>query len=133
MGFKDDVAYARGHEFTQEELLSLHPRHIAWWMSLCAYGTADPGPDDRPILHRSSGLGFAKKATSFFMPNKNTKWNVESETGNPTMSVAVNELIKVVKKAEVRKRGKKLNAKWDLKRAECRKSLRILEGNGDFH
>jgi hypothetical protein len=92
-----------------------------------------PTADDNPTLKRSSGLEFGKKAVSFFMPNKNTPWNIESETGNPTMSVAVNELIKRVKKCEVRKRGKKSNAKRDLQRAEFRKTLRLLEGHGDFH
>ena len=57
------------------------------------------------------------------MVNRYTKWNVEHETGNPTMAVAVNELIKLVKKAEVRKQGKKSNAKRDLKRPEFRKGL----------
>jgi hypothetical protein len=32
-------------------------------------------------------------------------WNAISEHGNPTMSIEVNELIKKVKKKEVRKQG----------------------------
>ena len=107
--------------------------HIVRYMSLKTYGVEVPTEDQRPTDRRSSGLDFVKKAISFFMPNQNVKWNVESETGNPTMSVAVNALIKRVKKEEVRKRGKKSNAKRDMKRPEFRKSLRILQGHDDFH
>jgi hypothetical protein len=56
-------------------------------------------------------LEFVKKTISSFMPNRNVQWNVESQTGNPTMSLAVNDLIKKIKKAEVRKLGKKYLAK----------------------
>ena len=40
------------------------------------------------------------------MPNKLIGWNVVTQTGNPTRSVPVNQLIKDVKKAEVRRQGK---------------------------
>ena len=76
-------------------------------------------------------MEVVKKAISFFMPNQNVKWNVEAETGNPTMSVAVNNVIKSMKKQEVRKLGKRSNAKRDLKRPEYRKTLRLLESSAD--
>jgi hypothetical protein len=97
-----------------------------------AYGTETPGPDDRPTLRRSSGIQFVKKAISYFMPDNSVAWNSRSNTGNPTMSKDVNKLISVIKKAEVRKQGKKSNAKRDLKRAEFKKTLRLLEKNRGF-
>ena len=100
-------------------------------MCLIAYGTETPGDNDRPTQRRSSGLAFVKKALSFFMPNQTAKWNVEHQSGNPTMSVPVNQLIKRIKKDEVRKRGKQSNAKRDMKRTEFRKTLRLLEVHGD--
>jgi hypothetical protein len=116
MAFKDGVeGYPKGHQFSQEELLSIRPRDIVRWMCRDAFGTPDPGPDDKPTERRSAGLGFAKKAISFFMPHKNMHWNVSTEMGNPTKSVAVNDLMKQVRKMEVRKQGKKSNAKRDLK------------------
>ena len=127
MGWKDGRNYERATNFTQEQLLEICPHHIVRHMSLLAYGVEAPEDDGRPTHRRASGLEFQKKAISFFMPNQNAKWNVESETGNPTMSVAVNALIKRIKKDEVRKRGKKSNAKRDLKRTEFRKTLRLLE------
>jgi hypothetical protein len=40
------------------------------------------------------------------MPNKLASWNSLIRCGNPTRSIPVNELIKAVKKKEVRKQGK---------------------------
>ena len=128
MAWKDGHNYDPATtEFTQEQLLEIRPSHIVRYMSLLAYGMETPEDNSRPTHRRSSGMEFQKKALSFFMPNQNAKWNVESSTGNPTMSVAVNALIKRIRKDEVRKRGKKSNAKRDLKRTEFRKTLRLLE------
>jgi hypothetical protein len=119
--------YEKGAVFTLAQLFEITPRDIVRYMCLQAYQTEDPGPEDKPIHARSGGLEVVKKAISSFMPNRNVKWNVKSQTGNPTMSVAVNDLIKKIKKAEVRKQGKKSNAKGDLKRPEFRKTHRLLE------
>ena len=113
MEFKDGQpdAYGKGYRFSQAQLLAIRPIDIVRWMCRDAFGTPEPGPEDKPTERRSSGLAFAKKAVSYFMPNKHMHWNVETEAGNPTKSVAVNELIKQVKKLEVRKQGKPSNAK----------------------
>jgi hypothetical protein len=132
MQWKHGRLYDEGHIFTQEELLAIRPIHLVRYMSLVAYDKEEPGPDDKPTHRRSTGLEFFKKAVSSFMPNRNVAWNVESNTGNPTMSVAVNDLLKKIKKAEVRKQGKKSNAKRDLKRAEFRQTVRLLEKHSDF-
>ena len=133
MEWKDGRAYQRDHAFTNAQLFEIRPHQLVRYMCLLSYGTEEPGNDDHPTLRRSSGLAFFKKAVSFFMPNRNMQWNVETESGNPTMSVAVNDLIKTVKREEVRKRGKKSNAKRDMKRTEFRKSLRLLEIHPDYH
>jgi uncharacterized protein YfaQ (DUF2300 family) len=57
-----------------------------------------------------------QKTVPYFMPNKNMQWNVKKEDMNPTKSVAVNDLIKQVKKAELQKKGKQRNTKRDLTR-----------------
>jgi hypothetical protein len=133
MSHKDNALYPENHVIYQVQLNSLRPGYIVRWMCLNAYGAEVPGPNNKPLQARSLGLGFAKKAISYFMVNKHTKWNVEHGTGNPTMSVAVNELIKVVRKLEVQKQGKKSNTKKDLKRPEFRLRLRILERSNDFN
>ena len=113
MSFKDNLQYQRDRQFTTEELSAITPEVIVRWMSLKVYGTPDPSPNDNPIEGRSSLLAYAKKAISFFMPNKLMYWNelANPPIGNPTKSAAVNELIKRVKKKEVRKQGKPSQAR----------------------
>jgi hypothetical protein len=127
MVWKDGTNYPAWTVFTQEQLLAIRARHLVQYMSLLAYQTEKPGEGDHPTEARSTGLEFVKKAISSFMPNRNVQWNMESQTGNPTMSVAINDLIKKIKKGEVCKLGKKSNAKRDMKRADFRKYLRLLE------
>ena len=68
----------------------------------------DPGANDIPTEDRSSALAFAKKAISYFVPNKLVSWNAlaNSSVGNPTKSIAANSLMKIVKKKVVRRQGK---------------------------
>ena len=67
------------------------------------------------------------------MPNKGQHWNVEGETGDPTMSRPVNDLMKDIKWCEAQKQGKKLNAKRDLKCIEFQKMLCILKEQNAFN
>ena len=69
------------------------------------YGSPNPTDEDNPTKGRSSSIEFGKKAISYFMPNRLAHWDVQTNRGNPTKSVLVNELIKKVKKKEVRKQG----------------------------
>jgi hypothetical protein len=67
----------------------------------------DPGPDNNPAHRQLSSLMYYKKVTiSYFMPHWLVTWNEITMAGNPTRYVAVNDLIKAVKKKEVRKQGK---------------------------
>ena len=59
-------------------------------------------------------LEYYKKALSYYMPNRLIGWNAISKTGNPTRSIPVNELIKAVKKKEVRRQGKPSSARRPL-------------------
>jgi hypothetical protein len=108
------------------------PHMLTRYMKLLAYGTKTPGPDDRPTERRASGLAFVKKALSYFWPDNTTPWNTAAQSGNPTMSKDVNKLIDLIKKSEVRKQGKQSNAKQDMKRAEFKKTLRLLEASRGF-
>ena len=94
--------------FTNEELAQITPETIVRWMCVKAYGIPDSGPNDNPTEGRSSALAFAKKAISYFMPNKLMSWNALANppVGNPTKSIAVNNIIKLVKKKEVRRQGR---------------------------
>ena len=60
--------------FAEAELINVTPDDIVKYMSFSAYGTATPGPDDRPTNWRSDTAEFAKKAISHYMPNTGA-WN----------------------------------------------------------
>ena len=64
---------------------------------------------------------------------RNATWNPMLQVGNPTKSVPVNVLIKVIKKAEVRRQGKPSEARREIERAECLRTLQILNDNPEGH
>jgi hypothetical protein len=119
-------AYDKDCIFSQDELLALTPAEIMRWVCRKAYGMPEPCVDNHPTLCRSTLLEFWKKAISSFMPNGLMSWNVLSNVGNPTKSIEVNDLIKAVKKKEVRKQGKASTARRPLQHDKYQKLLKYL-------
>jgi hypothetical protein len=132
MSFKDQQRYEKETDFTQEQRAAIKPADIVRWMCQKVYGMPEPGFDDNPTLGRSSSLEYYKKALSHYMVNRLTPWNEISQVGNPTRSVEVNNLIKRVKKKEVRKQGKKSSARRPLEPAEFLRTLRMLNESHDI-
>ena len=88
-------------------------------MQLKAFGDSDPTPDMMPLKGRANSLGQYKKALSYYLRTLNSDaWNERSQEGNATRSAKVNNLIKRVKKAEVRKLGKRSAARRPLECSE---------------
>jgi hypothetical protein len=88
--------------------------------------TPDPDNDAKPTEAQSSSLLYWKKALSSYMPNRLMTWNVAIQQGNPTKSAEVNNLIKKVKKCEVRHVGAPSKARRAAKMDEYRAAMRIL-------
>ena len=65
-------------------------------------------------ITRASNDDFRKKALSYYMLNRLQAWNGETKVGNPTRSVEPNDLIKRIKKFEVRGIGIKSQAVWPM-------------------
>jgi len=63
---------------------------------------------------------------------RNSTWNPQAGVGNPTRSVDVNELIKAVKKREVRKQGKPSQARRELEEAEFLQTNQLLNNEATF-
>jgi hypothetical protein len=99
-------------------------------------------------------LPFARNQ-SYFMADGSAHWNSHGQTGNPTMSKAVNKLIaeitkqeaqsyptmskavnkliaEITKRHKVWKQGKSSNAKRDMKRAKFKKTLSLLRNSNGF-
>jgi len=111
---------------TQERLLQLTPCDIERWMKTKAYRTPDPGNDANPTEARSNSLEYWKKALPSYMPNRLMTWNVATQQGNPTKSAEVNNLIKKVKKCEVRHVGAPSQARRAATMNEYRTAMHIL-------
>ncbi|KNC74193.1 hypothetical protein SARC_13253 [Sphaeroforma arctica JP610] len=97
------------------------------------YGRENPGPDDHPTLRRESGLGFLKKSISYYMPLIANDWDPVDMKGNPTRSKDVNDLLKTIKRAELRGEGKADAAKRLIEYDEFRQILAINLENKNFH
>lgn len=127
---KDQAEYGQDHVFSDEVLASLTPDDIVKYLKYKAYGNPDANvATDTPTEGRSSALEYYKKAISFFIPMRNATWNPMASVGNPTRSVEVNELIKEVKKAEVRKQGKPSQARRELEEGEFLQTNQLLNNN----
>jgi hypothetical protein len=125
--FEDDAV------FTKEQLLTIKPKDVKEFLCMKAYNDPWPKIDqgDRPTHGRSDSLYYIKKALSYYMPYKNAAW-VDGK-GNPTKSQTVNDMIKEVKKFEVRGEGSASNAKRPLKPSEFRKTQELFRRQGDFN
>ena len=84
------------------------------------FGEPNPGPNSRPTEGRSSSLEYYKKAISYYMPNQHIGWDMEAERGNPTRSLEVQNLIKSIKRLEVRRQGKPSAARRPMEMEEMR-------------
>ncbi|KAI2498774.1 hypothetical protein MHU86_15730 [Fragilaria crotonensis] len=134
MTFKDNTDYDKDSnivEFTQEQLLAITPDDLKRWMCVTAYGG--------PIQVRRSAnpctisfLENAKKAISFFMPRKQP-WDDPSMVGNPTRSIAVNGLIRSIRRHEVRGEGVPSSAKRAVTKAEFEQAMNQLNSFDDIH
>jgi hypothetical protein len=129
LSFVHHTEYSRDKTYTKGELRALTPENILHWMNLKAFGVTDPPADANPISARSNSLSFWKKAISFFMPNRLMVWTSGRNEGNPTRSIEVNNLIKRVKKKEVRKQGVASQCRRAITEVEFRTMQKILQNH----
>ena len=125
MSWRDEVSYGKDHFFSDEELGAITPVQLKRWCCFKVYGVADPQQDDKPTQGRSSSLEFYKKAISYYQPNRLIAWNTLRGEGNPTRSTEVNDLIKKIKKSEVRKEGAASRARRAMEKEEFEQVLEI--------
>ena len=126
-----DPPYNKDYNFSLEQLSAIVPGDVVNYFNYRAYGVETPGDEDRPVHARSNAVKFWKKALSFFMPNRHMQWNNISNVGNPTRSTAVNELIKKIKKFEVRRQGAPPKARRSYTKNEFAHTQNILKERGE--
>ena len=130
--FHGSIEYPVDQRFSREELLELTPLDIKRWLANKAFGDPEYNVQkgDRPVHARSSTLEFCKKSISFFMPNRMPHW--VNGAGNPTKSAAVNDILKEVKKFEVRGEGVGDCSMRPITEQEFRMTIRRFRGQGDW-
>ena len=95
--------------FTREELMAVRPMHLRRFFNLLCFGVENPPANARCDEGvRSSTISMYKKAISYYMVYKGTPW--VNNQGNPTKSAAVNDLIAIIRRFEVRGRGMYIHA-----------------------
>lgn len=126
MSFLDNVKYPKETVFTQERLLQIKPNDILRWMNVRAFGVPNPPPNANPLGARPTSIEYWKKAISSFMPNRLHPWNEALQMGNPTRSSEINDLIKRIKKKEVRNKGATSQARRPITETELIEVQRLL-------
>ena len=129
MSHIDGIDYDTDHEHSRERLGSLTPEDLLLWFNHKCFGSSTPDENALPVV-RSSSIEFWKKALSAFMPNRLMSWNEISQVGNPTKSTQLNDLIKLVKKYEVRKQGVPSQARRPFSSSEFEKIKEMLKSHG---
>ena len=122
--------YEFDHVFTEAELTAVIPLDVCRYLRLKAYGAEFPSPDTNPIHSRHATIAMDKKAISFWMPNRD-KWSVTRTEGNPTQSKDVIDLLKAVKKKEVRKQGAKSRVRRPMIGKEFESMHKLLRESDD--
>ena len=108
-------------------MANIKPIHIYKFLCFKAYGIEDPSQDDHPVM-RASTISYYKKGISCFFKTTE-KWNENSQTGNPTHSNVLNNLIKVVTKQETRGNGAESQADRALTADEYYQVLELFRGD----
>jgi hypothetical protein len=103
--FHNINTYDHNSVWSQEVLASIRPEDIVNYFAKIAFGTLNPSGNTRARL-RVNTINDKKKAISFFMVNRTTKWNEVQLSGNPTRSTHESEFIKYMKLKEVRLLGR---------------------------
>jgi hypothetical protein len=131
MSFIHKVNYDRDTLYTEAERAAVTPNNIRQWMNKRAFGVRNPGPQARSTECRSTTLEVMKKAVSWYMPNR-AAWDCVRGSGNPTRSRDVNEVIKAVKKLQVRRVGKATQTKRAMTQEEFIELLTFFSSKTDF-
>ena len=129
MSFIDNYNYPKEQLFTVRQLSQVVPDDVVRWMLHTTLGihSLDDYVDGMHFQRRSSSLEVMKKAVSWYMPDRVTGWNTQAAAGNPTKSTTVNDILKFVKKMEVRRNALPSKAKDPLMMHHFRAALRVLE------
>ncbi len=129
LGREEELSSA---SFSCHQLVNITADDVCRYLNYKAFHTERPDDATLPLYARSNTLKSIKKMLSVFMPRQNMPWDDIRGEGNPTRSIAVNNVIKRVMKHEVRKQGVKSQARRPIEFAEFVKILTIIRTNQHY-
>ena len=133
INYLDGTSLPKGTEIPRDRISQLTPSDLMRWFNMQVFGTETPEADAHPKA-RSTSVEYWKKALSFFMTNRLLAWNEIAKVGNPTRSAELNDLVKYIKKKEVRRQGVKSQERRPLAHNEFKAtctSLKEYKGTSD--
>jgi hypothetical protein len=92
-------------QFTVDELSAITPQDLITWMTFKLYNKETADEDEVPLRGSHNSIDFYKKSISYFMPQKDQKWDSISNRGNPTRSKEVNAFINKIKEIDIKSGG----------------------------
>ena len=128
INYLDSVTHPKGTEIPRERITRLTPSDLMRFFNSEIFG-AEVRPEDGNPKIRSSTVEFWKKALSSFMTNRLMAWNEVSNIGNPTRCTELNDLVKYVKKKEVRKQGVSSKARRALTHEEFKATISTIKAH----
>ena len=104
---QDNVPDFNDEDALKDFCVDVTAKDVARFLEWVAYGLNDHTATDRPIYARQNGLKGLKTKLSFIIKRFRgvNGWDPQSLTGNPTYSNEVHDILKQVKKSEVRGTG----------------------------
>ena len=126
MSFKNNTNYPETHTFTNKELLTITPTDVITYLRFMAYGSPiyEPG---MKLIRRSTTIKTYKRDISHHMIHQQDKWNVATQSGDPTKSKEVYKLLAIMQAAEAKGTGKTSLARRALQLSEFEQMFKILQ------
>jgi hypothetical protein len=125
MCYTNKLNYPKDWTFSIKELSPVTPEMIyAYIMAFKTFGREDPTPSNNPTKEMASTILAIKKKVSNIMVNCIPSWDVLHNSGNPSKSAVVNDLISFVKKKATRKQGKKSGSDHTFEHSKFKQVLK---------
>ena len=126
MHWKDGRAYASDHQCTRDKLLAIHADHIYCLFKDRVYGNPDADECSTPPLHfRLHSVLAWKRNISYFMSNTHQQWNDAHQEGNPTRSVQMSWMTKVMQHFQTQRRGVESSVRQPLMTSEFEQVMEV--------
>ena len=126
INYLDGVSHLKWCEVPRDRIVLLTLGDLIQWFNFQVFGTETPVENENH-LSQSTSVEFWKKSLSFFMDNWLMAWYELLNVGNSTGSQELNNLVKYIKKKEVRKQCNSSKARGVLLHKEFKSIIATVQ------